>query len=410
MLPDAFSGAVSVLVATVVAFILLTLTASYYRFQHIVEVAESFHPEDAGASSEDVMRVQVARFLSNCAHNNLSFVLTLLRCDDLAVSTHIGAPLAERLKEISRSKDVICFIDEQTLLLLMEGDPEALPKAVERILKLIDEDGLVSAEYPLRAGMASYPAHGLSGKALLAVAELALEETSADKRIVLPEVIDPEDEGEIVEDEEIEEELLELSKRFKDAPKIGKKKKKESFLDELTGVLKPASISPYMQRLMGDHIYKKIPICLFSLGINNIEQVRHFHGDDAVDDVLVEVSKVLQETLRVDDLIGRHEETAFLLLVRTPLEYAERIAKRLSTSIQRMTIVSGNTRLKVTVTLGVAAFPEHGKNLHQLYLGAQRVLDYSRENDLRAYAVYTPRVHDKTDTKPLKSIVTIKGK
>jgi len=108
-------------------------------------------------------------------------------------------------------------------------------------------------------------------------------------------------------------------------------------------------------------------------------------------------------------LIGRHEKYAFLALAQAPLEEAEIIGKRISTLIQHSQMTSGSKRIKVTITLGVAAYPEHGRNLHTLYKAGQKVLDYSRANDIRAYAVYDPEIHASMPAKPIKSIKSIQA-
>ena len=125
--------------------------------------------------------------------------------------------------------------------------------------------------------------------------------------------------------------------------------------------------------------------------------------------MLVGVSKILQANLRADDLIGRHEKYAFLVLTEASLNDAEIIGKRISTLVQQRAMVSGAKRIKTTITLGVSAYPDHGRNLHALYKAGQKVLDYSRMNDIRAYAVYDPKIHDSMPSKPMKSIKSIQA-
>ena len=127
------------------------------------------------------------------------------------------------------------------------------------------------------------------------------------------------------------------------------------------------------------------------------------------DDIIAGVSRILQDNVRATDLIGRHEKHAFLVLAQVSLENAETIGKRISTLIQQSEIVSGTKKLKTTITLGVAAYPEHGRNLHALYKAGQKVLDYNRENDIRAYAIYDPEIHDIMPSKPMKNIKSIQA-
>jgi hypothetical protein len=77
--------------------------------------------------------------------------------------------------------------------------------------------------------------------------------------------------------------------------------------------------------------------------------------------------------------------------------------------VHNASFISGGKKLKTTVTLGVSAYPDHGRNLHQLYTAGQNVLDHSRANDIRAYAVYDPEIHDKVPSKPMKNIKSVKA-
>ncbi len=286
-------------------------------------------------------------------------------------------------------------------------EPEDSEAILRRITSSISACLPKGIEDPFRVGIASYPGHGLSGKLLLEVAREGLVQSTVENPIVLPEITDDEDEENVDEESTVPVEETDTE----EDPKIktrGKRRKK-GMLDELTGVLKPAAVSAYMQRLMSDLRQKKKKAALFCIGVNNMEHIARFHGQEAVDDVLVGVSQILQESLRADDLIGRHEKYAFLALVQASLADCEIIGKRISTLVQKTQITSGNKKIKVSITLGVAAYPEHGRNLHTLYKAGQKVLDHSRANDIRAYAVYDPEIHDTMPSKPMKSIKSIQA-
>ena len=186
-------------------------------------------------------------------------------------------------------------------------------------------------------------------------------------------------------------------------------RRKEAILDPVTGVLKPSVVPVYMKRMMSDMRHKKQHAALFCIGVNKMDHIERFHGEEAADDVLGGVSRILQDNMRADDLIGRHEKNAFIVLANCSLEQAEGIGRRISTLVQQSEFVTGQKKLRTSVTLGVATYPEHGRNLHQLYSASQKVLDHSRANDIRAYAVYDPEIHDKVPSKPMKNIKSIKA-
>lgn len=411
LLSDLLPGALGVVGAVVVSFVVITLISSYYRFQHIVEMAEDTQPEDMGATAMDILRVQLARYLAGCARRGSSFSVSLIQLNDPSRDIRMDSSLILSIKEAARQDDITCVYDQRTIALLMEAEPEDSETIFERITGVVFGNLPAASEDPFRVGIASYPGHGLSGKLLLEVANKGLAQSNAERPIVFPEIVD--------EDEEIPEEASETpaeesrveeeSVAETEAVKSRRKGRKKGMLDELTGVLKPSAVSAYMQRLMSDLRYKKKKAALFCIGVNNMEHIARFHGQEAADDVLAGVSRILQENLRADDLIGRHEKYAFLVLAQMSLDNAEIIGKRISTRVQKTQIASGSKKIKVSLTLGVAASPEHGRNLHTLYQAGQKVLDYSRANDIRAYAVYDPEIHDSMPSKPMRSIKSIQA-
>jgi len=404
------SGVLSVAAATVASFVVIVLIASYYRFQHIVEQAEDTDPEEMGATAIDILRVQLARYLAGCARRNTSFSISLIRVDDPALEVRMDSLVIAAVKQAVRHDDIVCVFDGRTVALLTEAEPEDSESLLARVVNAVSASVPGLSADLLRVGIASYPGHGLSGKELLRISGESLEEADAQRPIVMPEVIDVEAEEDEAGGTEGAPEVEAVAEEAGEKGSRGwKGRRKSAMLDPLTGVLKPSAVSAYMQRLMSDLRHKKAKMSLFCIGVNNMEHITRFHGEEVADDVLVGVSSILQGNVRADDLIGRHEKHAFLILVQAALENAEIIGRRISTLVQQNEVVSGTKKIKTTITLGVAAYPEHGRNLHHLYRSGQKVLDYNRENDIRAYAVYDPEIHDHMPTKPMKSIKSIKA-
>ena len=400
------SDALGVVAAVVISFILITLIASYYRFQHIIEEAEETNPEEMGTTPLEVLRVQMARYIAGCARRNTSFSFSLIRVKDPSVKIAVGSPVFSSIRKIVRHDDLLCIFDDQTAALFTEAEPEDSEGILTRVLEGIAKDNALSADL-LCAGISSYPGHGLAGKVLIETATTALDSTTSENPVFMPEIEDPDAEEE--EDEDLLADSLPEEEEEHSSEKRHWGRRRESILDPLTGVLKPKVVSPYMQRLMSDWRYKKKPATLYCIGLNNMDHIARIHGEEAADDVLVGISKILQKHLRSEDLIGRHEKYAFITLVQIPLERAELIARRINHLVQHTEIFSGKKRIKTTITMGAASFPEHGNTLRMLYSAAQKVLDYHRQNDIRAYAIYDPKIHDTIPSKPIRSIKSVKA-
>jgi len=403
---DFLSSALGVAAAVAVSFAAITLVASYLRFQQVVKQTDEQDPDEIGISAGDAVRLQLARFQDGCARRRTSFALSLIRF--AGAEMYREAPAVAAIQRAARSSDVVCVYDDETIALLTEAEAEDVEQILSRITETAAADPDSGLSGPGRAGIGTYPAHGLSGRELIQAALGGLEQATAEKPVVMPAAAE-ENDSEEGDGEAEEAEGTAAGAPEEEEPLTFRERREQAMLDELTQVLKPSAISGIMQRAMTEARRNQQDISLFCFGVNNIENLVRLHGEESADTVLVAVSKILRENLRSTDLIGRHERYGFLVLAQCPLEKAAVIAKRIGAVVQEADIRHENRRLMTTVTPTVASCPEHGRNLHQLFIAAQKTLDYNRENDIRAYAVYEPSIHDKMTSKPIKSIKAMKS-
>ena len=174
VLPGMLPGVLSVVAAVVVSFVVITAIASYYRFLHIVQMAEDTQPADMGVSASDILRVQLARYLANCARKGSSFSLSLIRVNDPALEVRLHAPFTEAVKKVTRSDDITCVYDGQTVALLAEAEADDSESILARVVNMVSANCPGVSSELLRVGIASYPEHGLRGKDLLEAAQEGL--------------------------------------------------------------------------------------------------------------------------------------------------------------------------------------------------------------------------------------------
>lgn len=94
--------------------------------------------------------------------------------------------------------------------------------------------------------------------------------------------------------------------------------------------------------------------------IDDLKTINDTYGHDAGDFLIVELSKVMRETIRKQDFIGRWGGDEFLfLLPQTDLSGGECLAKKIRQKINDLKISFKERKLSATMTFGVSVFQEN---------------------------------------------------
>lgn len=131
----------------------------------------------------------------------------------------------------------------------------------------------------------------------------------------------------------------------------------------------------------------------FSLLICDLDNFKIYNdkfGHLAGDDLLVELSMIMKSNLRVEDLVFRYGGEEFaILLPQTDIAGAREIAERLRRAIEVCLFRIAGTKEtgRITISIGVATFPQDAKNTRALVDKADRAL-YIAKTTRNRVAVY----------------------
>ncbi len=120
--------------------------------------------------------------------------------------------------------------------------------------------------------------------------------------------------------------------------------------------------------------------CVLLLDLDNFKQINDTLGHSVGDQVILEVGKRLQEGLCVGEQLVRHGGNEFLILSEG-LSGQEKVAERASAVLETFSasVVLGAMPLRVTASIGVSCFPEHGAALGPLMRSADLALQNSKK-------------------------------
>jgi len=151
--------------------------------------------------------------------------------------------------------------------------------------------------------------------------------------------------------------------------------------DALTGCFNRRSFQHFIADELARAKRKNTLVSLILSDIDHFKKVNDTYGHPVGDIVLKYVAAVMQRTVREVDKVARigGEEFAIILLDADP-KGAKKFAERLRREIEKAEIPFPNGKLSITISLGIASFPDDGQNKEELINLADAALYYSKEN------------------------------
>ena len=144
--------------------------------------------------------------------------------------------------------------------------------------------------------------------------------------------------------------------------------------DGLTGMQNRRYFDDALKEYLEEFRRINKPIGLMVLDLDHFKLVNDTHGHDVGDQVLREVAACLKNFTRYHDIAARLGGEEFAVVapnmdVESLMKFAERIRK----AVADLVITSGNVRLKVTTSVGLAVW-DHAEDADAFYRRADRLL------------------------------------
>lgn len=150
---------------------------------------------------------------------------------------------------------------------------------------------------------------------------------------------------------------------------------REAAHDALTGLLNRREFLNMSERFFARHGASGQPIAVLMADIDHFKLVNDTHGHGTGDVVLQTVADVLASQVRPGDVVARYGGEEFcVLLPGTNLGGAVSVAERVRQALEARDTPCGGTAIRVTVSVGVAAWPEDGPTAADVIEAADRAL------------------------------------
>ena len=151
--------------------------------------------------------------------------------------------------------------------------------------------------------------------------------------------------------------------------------REQALHDPLTGLYNRRYLDEFFEREQSRALRDRLPLALALIDLDHFKQLNDSHGHLAGDEVLRAVAQHLEMNLRSTDAVFRIGGEEFLLIL--PGVDAAEASQRVESLREQLAGVRLPTRagaLQVTLSAGLALWPEHGHALDELLQAADAAL------------------------------------
>ncbi len=149
--------------------------------------------------------------------------------------------------------------------------------------------------------------------------------------------------------------------------------------DPLTGVKNRTAMDASIKREIGLANRQRSPLSFILLDLDHFKSINDQFGHLIGDQVLREVAKVAEETIRDSDIIFRYGGEEFLVLLSgTRISGATLLAERIRSNIERLRVYS-ELDLRITASMGVVSMSGN-ENQESLFKRADKALYRAKNN------------------------------
>ncbi|HMP73428.1 MAG TPA: diguanylate cyclase, partial [Kiritimatiellia bacterium] len=317
------------------SFLLIALAVSFVRFQLMTD----YELPGEGEGSEGTLKRKIASWIGSLDRGD--FAVIWISAGGVVSHGEAGERLMEKLAGVIqgelRADDEVVACGEDQWGLLVESSREGVEGMLQRLDRSLEHAFEGGDEKPVwRIGVVRYPDHGEGVVELFERAKAVHAEAVAGGLGVVhgpPVESDEEDEG---HEEEFGPEML----------------------DALTGVLRPEHVASPFRKYVAGYRRENKPVSVIQVDVDRLSMYNQQYGRECGDQLIAEVAKVLKACMRDEDLMGRMGVDGFAIGVGVSPDVAMTIAKRLHGTVKRHVFDPGRRKLKLTISSGVAGFPD----------------------------------------------------
>ena len=170
--------------------------------------------------------------------------------------------------------------------------------------------------------------------------------------------------------------------------------KQQANIDVLTGLYNRRFLEDYARKLFAIARRRAQPVGLLMMDLDHFKNFNDVYGHEIGDRILRHFAKTVTTCMRETNLAARYGGEEFVVLLPdTGPKSCALVAERIRKAVMVMVVPSNTDRPlpQVTVSMGIAVFPDHGQTLEEVVQASDKALYESKRAGRNRVTVYIPQ-------------------
>ena len=166
--------------------------------------------------------------------------------------------------------------------------------------------------------------------------------------------------------------------------------------DPLTGVPNRRHFAELLRQELGEKRQVDWLLSVLVLDIDRFKYINDIFGSDIGDEVLRRITDILRSAVGDQDIVARLGSDEFGVIHRYNAQFIDTgaVAERIRNAVAQKIAISGQD-VVATVTIGIASFPDNGKDAKTLLQNADMALSRAKAQGRNAVQFYSREMNDR---------------
>lgn len=189
--------------------------------------------------------------------------------------------------------------------------------------------------------------------------------------------------------EELSDAKLVLEQKLAEIKSLQSSLQEQAMRDPLTDLYNRRYMDEMLKKEFARAQRKDYPITIILFDIDFFKKLNDTYGHTAGDKVLENLGKVFSTHIRIDDYAIRYGGEEFLVVLpQVPYSRSLLRGNQIRQVVQQVVTEYNGKQMQVTISGGVAGFPDHGSNPYEVIARADEALYKAKEMGRNRIEVY----------------------